>query len=43
MNIDLAGNKIRLIKTISSDIDKIIEFEKSNNLFVHQYPREKHL
>ena len=43
MNIDLAGNKIRLINTISSDIDKIIEFEKSNNRFVHQYPRERHI
>ena len=43
MNIELIGNKIRLTNTISSDIDKIIEFENSNNKFVHQYPKDKHI
>ena len=43
MNIDLIGNKIRFINTIAKDIDSIIEFEKSNKQFVHQYSKEKHM
>ena len=42
MDIEIRGNKIRLINTIFSDIDKIMEFEKSNNQFVHQYSKDKH-
>ncbi|MBN2350737.1 MAG: GNAT family N-acetyltransferase [Bacteroidales bacterium] len=29
--------------TMFSDVDKIIEFENSNNQFVHNYSKEKHL
>jgi RimJ/RimL family protein N-acetyltransferase len=43
MNIDITGARIRLINTIASDVDRIIEFEKSNKQFVHQYPKEKHI
>ena len=43
MNIDLIGNKIWLTNTISKDIDNIVEFEKSNKQFVHQYPKNRHL
>jgi RimJ/RimL family protein N-acetyltransferase len=43
MEIELIGYTIKLTNTISSDIDMIIEFEKSNNRFVHQYSKEKHL
>jgi diamine N-acetyltransferase len=43
MKFDLLGKNIRLINTIPSDIDKIIFFEKSNDLFVHQYSKDKHL
>jgi RimJ/RimL family protein N-acetyltransferase len=43
MNIEIKGDKIRLINTISSDIDKIIEFENSNKQFIHQYSKDKHL
>lgn len=43
MDIDLTGDKIRLINTTITDIDHIIEFEKSNNQFVNQYPEDKHL
>jgi hypothetical protein len=43
MNIELIGNKIRLTNTISSDMDKIIEFENSNKEIVHQYPKDKHI
>lgn len=43
MNIEINGDRIRMINTVVSDIDKIIEFEKSNNQFVHQYSKEKHL
>jgi len=42
MNIDIVGNNIRLINTIPIDIDKIIEFENSNRIFVHQYSKDKH-
>ena len=43
MNLEVKGDKIRLINTISSDIDKIIEFENSNKKYVHQYSKDKHL
>ena len=43
MRIDISGNKIKLINTVRSDIDKIIAFETSNKQFVHQYTREIHL
>lgn len=43
MNIELRGNKIKLINTDLSDIDNIIEFEKTNSQFVHQYSKDKHL
>ena len=43
MNIELIGNKIKLINTISTDIDKIIEFETLNSQYVHQYSKEKHI
>ena len=42
MNIDIKGKYIRISNTISSDIDKIIKFENSNQQFVHQYSQEKH-
>lgn len=42
MKIDIAGNKIRLTNTISDDIENIIEFEKTNQNFVHQYSKDKH-
>ena len=43
MNLEVKGDKIRLINTILSDIDKIIEFENSNKRYVHQYSKDKHL
>ncbi len=43
MNIDLIENKIRLTNTKTKDIDRIVEFEKSNKQFVHQYSKEKHM
>ncbi|MDP2058651.1 MAG: GNAT family protein [Flavobacteriaceae bacterium] len=43
MNIEITGDKIRLINTVSSDIDRIIEFEKNNKQFVHQYSKDKHI
>ena len=43
MDIDLKGEKIRLINTVSSDIEKIIEFENFNKQFVSQYPKDKHI
>ena len=44
MNIDIKGEKIRLISTVPPDIDKIIEFENSdsNKVFVGQYSKAKH-
>lgn len=42
MNIKITGERIRITSTISSDIDRIIEFEESNKQFVHQYTKEKH-
>jgi len=43
MNIEITGNRIRLINTVVSDIDRIIEFEKNNKQFVHQYSKDKHI
>lgn len=43
MVIELKGEKIRLVNTISPDIDTIIEFENSNSQFVGQYSKDKHL
>lgn len=43
MHVNLTGNKIRLVNTIASDVDRIINFETSNNQFVHRYPKDKHL
>lgn len=43
MNIEISGDKIKLINTVISDIDKIIEFEKLNNQYVHQYTKNKHI
>ncbi|MGD8307670.1 MAG: GNAT family protein [Ignavibacteria bacterium] len=43
MNVNLTGNKIRLVNTIVSDVSSIINFETSNDQFVHSYPKEKHL
>jgi RimJ/RimL family protein N-acetyltransferase len=43
MDFEIKGDKIRLINTILSDIDKIIEFENLNNKYIHQYSKNKHL
>lgn len=43
MNIELTGDRIRLLNTVASDIDRIIEFEKNNKQFVHQYSKGKHM
>jgi diamine N-acetyltransferase len=43
MKFDLLGKNVKLINTLPSDIDKIIDFEKSNDQFVHQYSKDKHL
>lgn len=43
MNINLEGNKIKMVNTNPSDIDTIIEFERNNKQFVHMYSKEKHL
>ncbi len=43
MNVNLSGNKIKLINTIESDINKVMEFEISNYQFVNSYTKEKHL
>jgi len=43
MNFEIKGNKIRLISTIASDIDQIIEFENLNRQYVHLYSKDKHL
>lgn len=43
MNIEIKGNKIRVVNTTPSGIDKIIEFENSNKQFIHQYSKDKHL
>jgi diamine N-acetyltransferase len=43
MRIDVGGNKIKLINTVPSDVDRIISFETNNNQFVHQYTKAKHL
>ncbi len=43
MGIELYGKKIKLLNTLLSDIDKIIEFENSNEHFICLYPKEKHI
>lgn len=43
MGIELNGKKIKLLNTLLSDIDKIIEFENSNEHFICLYPKEKHI
>jgi RimJ/RimL family protein N-acetyltransferase len=43
MNIEIKGDKIRVVNTTSLHIDKIIEFENSNKQFIHQYSKDKHL
>ncbi|MBI9039628.1 MAG: GNAT family N-acetyltransferase [Bacteroidales bacterium] len=43
MNIEITGDRIRLINTVVSDIARIIEFEKNNKQFVHQYSKDKHI
>lgn len=39
----MKGNKIKLIESISSDIEKIMELECANKEFVHHYSKEKHI
>ncbi len=43
MKIELNGKKIKITNTLLSNIDKIIEFENSNEHFVCIYPKEKHI
>lgn len=43
MNVNIIGNAIRLTNSTINDLDKIIEFEKSNNNFVNSYSKEKHV
>lgn len=43
MNIEITGDRIRLINTVASDIDRISELEKNNKQFVHQYSKDKHI
>lgn len=43
MNIEIKGDKIRVVNSTPSGIDKIIEFENSNKQFIHQYSKDKHL
>jgi len=43
MEVNISGDKIKLINTVLSDIDKIIEFEKLNAQYVHQYSKDKHI
>jgi len=43
MKIELLGTKIKLTNTALNDIEKIVEFEKSNQQFVSQYPKQKHI
>ena len=42
MNINLTGDKIRLINSTENDIETIACFEVSNSQFVNQYSCEKH-
>ena len=42
MNINLKGDKIRLINSNENDIECIAGFEVSNRQFVNQYSFEKH-
>ncbi len=43
MDIELKGNKVRLVNSDPLDIDQIADFEGLNRQFVNQYTREKHL
>lgn len=43
MNIEMSGNKIRLVNTALADIDKIAGFESFNRRFVGCYPKDKHI
>ena len=43
MVIEISGDKIKLINTVISDIDKIIEFENLNTQYVHQYSKNTHI
>ena len=43
MKVSLSGSKIRIINTVEADISKIIECEISNNQFVNNYDKEKHI
>jgi len=43
MNIELKGDKVRLVNTIELDIDTIIEFENLNEQFINKYSKEKHV
>jgi len=43
MSLKIIGNRIKLLESIPSDIDKIMEFENVNKEFVHHYSKEKHL
>ena len=43
MNIELIGKKIKLTNTVLGDIDKIIEFENSNEYYICLFPKEKHI
>jgi len=42
MDIEILGEKIIITNTVLSNIKRIMEFEKANNFFVHQYSKEKH-
>jgi len=42
MIIELAGNRIKLVDSISEDIETIIGFEKANDGFVCSYSTESH-
>ena len=43
MGIELNGKKIKILNTLLSDINKIIEFENANEHFICRYPKEKHI
>ncbi len=40
--MEILGSSVKLISTDSADIDRIIEFEKLNKTFVHQYSKTRH-
>jgi len=43
MKTDYCGTRIRLLNTIEKDLDQILEFEKANREFVHNYSLENHM